>query len=496
MYFSAVVGGSSHLWRQRFPDGAPEQITFGPLEEEGIAVAPDGRSLVTSVGMRRSAVWIHDAAGERAIVSEGYALAPRFSRDGTRVFSLVARDWWLAATGWIPASADLRSVDLATGKSDTVLSGPAVAQYVISGDEKDVAFTTTGSDGTPQIWLAPLDRRTSPRLIASNGDSVSFGPAGELIFRSVGESNALVRINTDGTGRERIPTASVQAKGDVSPNGEWVIIRAPGLGKDAVLTTLAVPVNGGVSRVICYACWATWSADGKFFYVGTNLSASSTPAGKTLAIPVPAGKFVAGAARRGNRCGRRSRWTAGHRDDCGWHDRAGTRSLNLSLHQDGLAAQSLSHTPAHEHFLNCPRSSVLWGAPDVDGSHETRFVEGCALAAGHHGIREIPLIHDLHARAGAPPRQDDTVEVGRASRILSAPDERRERTVPVHDLVHRREASDVPVQARLPPETSPTYEPTGPSPAKPSRRPNGGCGAGAGGAVTPHFVKETSTGRL
>ena len=124
MYFGAVVGGSSHLWRQRFPDGAPEQITFGPLEEEGIALAPDGRSLVTSVGMRRSAVWIHDAAGERAIVSEGYASAPRFSRDGTRVFYLFARDWWLAASGWITASADLRSVDLASGKSDTRAVGP------------------------------------------------------------------------------------------------------------------------------------------------------------------------------------------------------------------------------------------------------------------------------------------------------------------------------------------------------------------------------------
>ena len=292
MYFSAVVGGSSHLWRQKFPDGAPEQITFGPLEEEGVAVAPDGRSIVTSVGMRRSAVWIHDAAGERAIVSEGYALAPRFSRDGTRVFYLVARDWWLAATGWISASADLRSVDLATGKSDTVLSGPAVTQYVISGDEKDVAFTTTGSDGTSQIWLAPLDRRTSPRLIASAGDSVSFGPAGELIFRSLGESNALVRIKTDGTGRERIPTVSLLAKGDVSPDGEWVIIRAPGIGKETVLATLAVPINGGASRIICYACSATWSADGKFFYVGTNLSASATSAGKTLAIPVPAGSSL------------------------------------------------------------------------------------------------------------------------------------------------------------------------------------------------------------
>ena len=292
MYFGAVVDGSSHLWRQRFPDGAPEQITFGPLEEEGIALAPDGRSIVTSVGMRRSVVWIHDAAGERAIVSEGYASAPRFSRDGTRVFYLVARDWWLAASGWIPASADLRSVDLASGKSDTVLSGQSVTNYAISRDEKDVAFTTTDSAGTSQIWLAPLDRRTSPRLIASAGDSVSFGAAGELIFRSLGENNALVRIKTDGTGRERIPTVSVLAKGDVSPDGEWVIIRAPGTGKDAVLATLAIPIHGGAPKIICYTCSATWSPDGKFFYVGSNQSASATSAGKTFAIPVPAGKSL------------------------------------------------------------------------------------------------------------------------------------------------------------------------------------------------------------
>ena len=185
MYFAAVVGGTSHLWRQRFPDGAPEQITFGPLEEEGIAVAPDGRSLVTSIGMRRSAVWIHDAAGERAIVSEGYASAPRVSRDGARVFYLFVRDWWLAAGGWLTAAADLRSVDLATGKSDTLLSGQSVTGYAISRDEKEVAFTTTNADGQSQIWLAPLDRRTPPRLIVDAGDQVSFGAPGELIFRSL-----------------------------------------------------------------------------------------------------------------------------------------------------------------------------------------------------------------------------------------------------------------------------------------------------------------------
>ena len=42
----------NHIWRQRFPDGKPEQITFGPTAEQGIAMAPDGRSFVTAVAMQ------------------------------------------------------------------------------------------------------------------------------------------------------------------------------------------------------------------------------------------------------------------------------------------------------------------------------------------------------------------------------------------------------------------------------------------------------------
>jgi serine/threonine protein kinase/Tol biopolymer transport system component len=294
MYFAAVVGGSSHLWRQRFPDGEPEQITFGPNEEEGIAVAPDGRSVVTSIGMRRSAVWIHDASGERALVSEGYASAPRLSRDGTRVFYLFVRDWWLANTGWLSASADLRSVDLTTGKSDVLLSGQSITGYAISHDEKDVAFTTTNADGASQIWLAPLDRRTPPRLIDGSGDQVSFGAPGELIFRSRPEpsKNELVRIRTDGTGRERIPTAPLADKGEVSPDGEWVIVHVSATGTGRPLERLAVPIRGGVPKRICVDCTVAWSPDGKFFSVGSNLSNSPTLARRTLVIPLPTGKVL------------------------------------------------------------------------------------------------------------------------------------------------------------------------------------------------------------
>lgn len=103
MYFGAEMDGSHHLWRQRFPGGQPEQITSGPTEEDGVAVAPDGRSLITSIGLQESAVWIHDDRGDRPLSSEGhvtpmpaflsqvtnYLAGPsaRFSSDGKFLFS-------------------------------------------------------------------------------------------------------------------------------------------------------------------------------------------------------------------------------------------------------------------------------------------------------------------------------------------------------------------------------------------------------------------------
>ena len=195
----------------------------------------------------------------------------------------------------MPSSAELRSVDLASGKTDSVLPGVSVTDYDISRDEKEVAFTTTDSGGESQIWLASLDRRTPPRQIARAGDQVSFGADGELVFRSLEEkTNVLVRIKKDGSGRERMTTAPVLDKFGVSPDGEWVIVFSPGAGVDAVSATLAVPIHGGAPRKICCAvppCLAGWSSDGKFFYVALDRGFRDLP-GKTLAIPVPAGKSL------------------------------------------------------------------------------------------------------------------------------------------------------------------------------------------------------------
>jgi Periplasmic component of the Tol biopolymer transport system len=63
MYFSSNAENGFHIWRQRYPDGVPEQITFGPTEQEGTAISEDGKALITSMGTQLATISLHDLAG-------------------------------------------------------------------------------------------------------------------------------------------------------------------------------------------------------------------------------------------------------------------------------------------------------------------------------------------------------------------------------------------------------------------------------------------------
>ena len=89
MYFTSDAGAhGSHIWRQAVPDGEPQQITTGPTEQYGIAMAPDGRSFISSVGSDERTVWVHDTQGDRQISSQGYAYHAGLSPDGSNLFYL------------------------------------------------------------------------------------------------------------------------------------------------------------------------------------------------------------------------------------------------------------------------------------------------------------------------------------------------------------------------------------------------------------------------
>src|SRR5262249_55493313 len=143
-----------------------------------------------------------------------------------------------------------------------------------------------------KVWLASLDRRTPPREIAA-GDQVSFGADGELVFRSLdGTSTFPVRIKKDGSGREPVTTVPILEKSGVSPDGNWVSAFSTGTTTNAPAGFLAIPLHGGAPKKLCGAsdCRAVWSHDGRFLYVDMTGISSGPFAGKSIAIPIPAGK--------------------------------------------------------------------------------------------------------------------------------------------------------------------------------------------------------------
>jgi Tol biopolymer transport system component len=282
MYLSVSVDGSRHLWRQRFPNGRPQQITFGPTEEDGVTIAPDGRSLVTSVGHRRSVLWIHDGTRERALSVEGFADAARMSPDGRRVY-------YLLQSSLASAERELRVLDLATGKSEHLLPGLSVKDFDISSDQREVAFTTE-ANGQTEIWLASLDRHDSPRRVATSGDLVSFGAGGDLIFRGLDKTeNFLTRIKGDGTQRTRVIDVPIVHKYAVSPDGAWAVVTIAGADDRAGGETVAVPIGGGTTRMICESvCDTSWSPSGNYLYVAPRYMTGKAEQ-RTLALPVAAG---------------------------------------------------------------------------------------------------------------------------------------------------------------------------------------------------------------
>ena len=287
MYFNAAVNGATHLWRERSPDGAAEQITFGPGEEEGLAIAPDGKSLIASVGVRKNSVWLHDGSGERPISPEGSASNPKIIADGKRVYYLLRKNGSNESGLW--------STQLDSGKANPSLAGVSMVDFDISPDAQEVAFTSlTGKENL--IFVAPLDASAPPRQVVRGGDSVSFGAPGELFFRQVEhEANYLARIKTDGGGMARVLDQPIVGKGDVSPGGDWVVVwgvREPRRG------TVAVSPKDRTWKVISPGpCRVMWSPDGAFLYVAANINPTS--AGTTLVLPILRGKGLPALPERG-----------------------------------------------------------------------------------------------------------------------------------------------------------------------------------------------------
>jgi len=268
IYLSANPGGRYHIWRQRFPGGEAEQVTSGLTEEEGITMARDGRSFLTSVGTQYSTIWIHDARGEHQMSSEGDVLTTRFSSDGTRLF-------YLKRAGQHDAP-ELWSTELTSGRSDRVVPGYGVdatfpnydMSYAVTQDGNWVAFLKRDEKGISHIWIASTDHRTSPHQLPSveNEDSPIFLTNGSLVYRaSEGGKNYIYTRQLDGADRKKLLEQAILDLTAVSPDGRWIaVLEKDDTDKDHPYRTLAYPTGGGKPVILCALCYLHWSLDGKY----------------------------------------------------------------------------------------------------------------------------------------------------------------------------------------------------------------------------------------
>jgi Tol biopolymer transport system component len=279
MYFAANPGGVSHIWRQRFPDGQPEQVTAGPTEEEGLAVSSDGHSLITAVALQNTSLWIHDAKGERQIHLEGNAKNPRFTPDGKKLCYLVTKQ----ATNkfaWFRNPSELRVVDLGSGSSQVVESGFDVHDYDVSRDGRLVVISTTDQEGKHRLWVAQLDHSSSPAQVPNvEGVQPLFGARGEIFFR---RAESVYRVRPDGTDLRKAVDAPAYLIWSVSPDGRWIVGWGP-LHDKGTAAMQAFSLDG--ERPIHIGDSLTWTLDGRAVLLGGSYFVPLAPGQSLPHIP-------------------------------------------------------------------------------------------------------------------------------------------------------------------------------------------------------------------
>ncbi len=258
-----------HIWRMRYPDGALEQLTPGPTSQENIAVAPDGKSIVTSVGTDDTSVWFHDKDGDHQISEDGNSSWPVFSADGKKLYFRLENGQSHAMELW--------AKDLPDGKTERVIPGYSINTYDISPDGKQVVFAMLDDAGKSNLYLAPVSRKSASTKLttsAASEDFPAFRPNGEIVFRAnEAGANYIYRMKQDGTERQKVSTTRVLDVTGLSPDGKWYIGVIPVSGsEDDAVATVGIPVDGGDPVRVCGQeyCDVFWDASQAHLYVRLN----------------------------------------------------------------------------------------------------------------------------------------------------------------------------------------------------------------------------------
>jgi eukaryotic-like serine/threonine-protein kinase len=297
MYLEIFLAGERHLWRQRFPDGTPEQITFGATFERWPSVTVRG-DLVATVGTMTRSLFVRDASGERRLTEEGAVSLPTLSTDGSSMYYIVDKK-----RGRAFLEGEVWRIHIASGEREPLLPGTFVTHYSVASDAVHIAYTVAGPGGESSLWVARLDRRHAPRqLMAAGAHWPHFSGADAIVFlASDGPSKFLSRVSLDGGVPERLLDRPVSYFVNLSPDGEWAALWMP-TAIEGEMAVVLQPLARGIPFVICQPCGAwsgteqgaplvSWDLNQKFAFFGAKYF-HAMAANQTIAVPVPSGGIL------------------------------------------------------------------------------------------------------------------------------------------------------------------------------------------------------------
>jgi eukaryotic-like serine/threonine-protein kinase len=290
VYFTTKAGGSNHIWRQRFPDGQPEQVTFGPTEEEGVAMAPAGHSFITAMVLQSRSIWVHDVDGERQVSLEGIAGFPQFTLDGKKLSYKVQKSGSANEGGTLRDPGEVWVTDLVSGRSGPVAPGMQALNYDMSADGKLAVMEVVDGERKSRLWLTPLDRSSPPRQIPGiEGRMPKFGNSGDIFFRHAeGTSGFVYRVRPDGTGLRKALDRPVLILFAVSPDERWILGWASNSDSDnGKSVNQAIPLDGSPSIPLSTMGWA-WARDGR----SMSIFGAPIPGNRAYIVPLSPGQAV------------------------------------------------------------------------------------------------------------------------------------------------------------------------------------------------------------
>lgn len=288
MYVTSDAGGVNHIWRQQFPDGEPEQVTFGPTSENGIALSPDGRSFVTAAVLQNVSIWLHDAKGERQISAlEGLAVDPKFTPDGKTLCYIIVKE---TPTPFSSQRGEVWVAHLESGRSQSLVPGFQTWNYDVSSDGQQVVMDAADPDGQRGLWLAPLARQSPPRRIPNTEGArePKFSLDGDIFFRrGEGTTNFVYRIRPDGSRLQKAIEQEIVLLFAVSRDGRWIVAWSF-LPDNEGMAYQAFPLGGGRPVTIAAHATANWSPGGN----SVSLSGGPIPENRSYIIPLKSGETL------------------------------------------------------------------------------------------------------------------------------------------------------------------------------------------------------------